>query len=394
MRAIVGARIETITNGSIETGTVLIDNDGRIVAVGKQVKLPEGVERIDATGSWLLPGFIDAHNHSGIYEEGLGEPGGDDNEMTDPITPQLRAIDAVNPADEGLRDALRGGVTSVYITPGSGNVIGGQGSVLRTHGRTVEEMLLREFAGLKAAFGENPKRVYGQKKQMPMTRMGSAWLLRNAFTQAQLYLQKVERAGEDPEKRPDRDLKMEALGRVLRGEVPLRCHAHRADDIRTALRIRDEFGYRMVVDHGMEAHLLIDELLERDIPVAWGPGITARIKVELRGKTLRTPGLLAKAGVKVAIMTDHPVIPVDTIRLCAGLAVSEGMEESEALRALTLTPAEICGVADRVGSIEVGKEADLVLWDGHPFDWRSHVQTVLLQGKPVYERDHDGDRRG
>ena len=387
MLAIRGGILHTITQGVIENGTLLIGDDGRIQEVGRSVQVPEGTPQIDAAGNLVFPGFIDAHNHSGAVEEGVGTVGEDENEMTDPITPQLRIIDAINPEDQGLRDAVEGGVTTVWITPGSGNVIGGQGATVHTHGRTVEEMLLKGFSGMKAAFGENPKRVYGGQKKMPSTRMGSVYLLREALTKAQGYLDKKERFADDPEKAPETDLKMEALGQVLRREVPLRCHSHRADDIRSAVRIGDEFGIRIVIDHGMEAHKVADLLAERGIPVACGPGITTRVKVELRDKTTATPALLAAAGVKVAIMTDHPVIPVESIVLCAGLAVAAGLDEEEAFRALTVTPAEITGVADQTGSLEPGKLADIAIWDGHPFDARSHVLYTLINGQVVYSRD-------
>ncbi|MDI3297990.1 MAG: amidohydrolase [Bacillota bacterium] len=388
--AITGGRVVTVTGPTYERGTVLV-REGRIVAVGPAddpaLAVPEGAQRIDASGRWVTPGFVDAHNHSGVHEEASGPAGSDANELTDPVTPQLRAIDAVNPEDEGIRDALRGGVTTLWVTPGSGNAIGGQGSTLHAFGRTVEEMLLEEFSGLKMALGENPKRVYGEQKRTPSTRMGTAYVIREAFVRAQEYMEKLERAQGDPEKRPPRDLKLEALARVLRGEVPVRNHCHRADDIRTALRLADEFGYRLVIDHGTESHKLADELARRDVPVAWGPATTSRSKVELRDRSLRTPRVLAEAGVRFAIMTDHPVIPVWLLRITAGLAVGEGLDEEVALRALTVVPAEITGVADRVGSLEAGKLADIVIWDGHPFEVRSHPERVLIEGRTVWSTE-------
>ncbi|MBX5465232.1 MAG: amidohydrolase [Clostridia bacterium] len=388
--AITGGRVVTASGPVYDPGTVLV-RQGRIAAVGPAddpaLAVPEGARRIDARGRWVTPGFVDAHNHAGLHEEANGPAGSDGNELTDPVTPQLRALDAVNPEDEGLRDALRGGVTTLWLTPGSGNAIGGQGSTFHAFGRTVEEMLLREFSGLKLALGENPKRVYGEQKRMPSTRMGTAFVIREAFVRAREYMEKLERAQDDPERRPPRDLKLEALARVLRGEVPVRNHCHRADDIRTALRLADEFGYRLVIDHGTESHKLADELARRGVPVAWGPATTSRSKVELRDRTLRTPKLLAEAGVRFAIMTDHPVIPVWLLRITAGLAVGEGLDEEAAFRALTVVPAEITGVADRVGSLEPGKLADIVLWDGHPFEVRTRPEQVLIEGRVVWSRE-------
>ncbi|MHB1007278.1 MAG: amidohydrolase [Chloroflexota bacterium] len=383
MLAITGARVLTITKGEIDGGTILIDN-GRIVGVGSGLAVPADAQMIDARGKIVMPGLIDAHSHVGIGEEGLGWAGMDVNEMTDPATPHLRAIDAINPEDQGFKDALSGGVTSVMVAPGSANIIGGEVALLKCYGRTIADMVVREPVGLKAALGENPKRVYGDQKKTPSTRMASAAVLREQIVRAQNYLDKI--AHRDEDKPFERDLRMESIARVLRGEIPLRLHAHRADDIMTALRIRDEFGFPMTIEHGTEAFKIADELVRRNIPVMIGPIMTARTKVELRDRTMRAPGLLARAGVKVAIITDHWVIPIHMLILSAIMAVREGMERAEALRAVTINPAEIMGVGDRLGSLEAGKDADLQILSGDPLDALTVVERVLVNGVQVYER--------
>ncbi len=383
MLAIKGAKVYTVTGGIIDKGTVLIDR-GRIVKVGTRVPIPEKSEVIDGTGKVLTPGLIDAHAHVAIWEEGFGWEGNDVNEMTDPVTAQVRAIDAINPEDQGLKDAVEGGVTTIWSAPGSGNVIGGEGVTMHTYGKTMDAMALRSPWGLKAAFGENPKRVYSQQKKMPSTRMGTAAVLREALTKAQNYMRKLEKAKDDPDKAPDRDLKMEAIVRVLRREYPLRTHAHRADDILTALRIAEEFGLLMTIEHCTEGHKIADELAKRGIACIVGPTLSHRSKVETRDRSLKTPGILARAGVKVALMTDHPVIPVQYLTIAAGMAIREGMDEDDALKAVIINAADICGVGDRLGSIEEKKDADLVLWTGHPFELRSTVAATIVGGKVVY----------
>jgi len=354
--------------------------------------VPEGTRTIDAAGSWLLPGFIDAHTHLGVHEEGEGWAGNDSNELTDPVTAGVRALDALNPAETGFDDALAGGVTAVNVNPGSGNPIGGLTVAIHTHGRTVDEMVLRSPSGLKAALGENPKRVYGDRKQSPSTRLGIAAVIRNAFVDAQNYLDK--QAEVDPDKAaPPRDLKLEALGSVLRREIPWRQHCHRADDIATALRIAEEFGFELVIDHGTEAHLIADLLVARNIPVLIGPLFTSRSKVELRNRSLANPGRLAAAGVEISIITDHPVVPINFLVYQAALAVKEGLDPVIALRAITINPARVMGVADRIGSLEVGKDADLVLWSGDPLDVMQRALTVYIGGREVYSYDH-GSRSG
>lgn len=377
-----------IINGKIFTpdpvkGIVLI-KEGKIAAVG-QLEVPEGAEIIDAKGKWVVPGFIDAHTHLGVCEETYRIEGDDTNEMTDPVTPHVRALDAINPEDEGLRDAVRGGITTVFAGPGSGNVIGGTGLVMKTIGKVVDKMVVREPAGLKVAFGENPKRMYGDEKKMPMTRMGTAALLRESLVKAQNYLEALKRGEQDPSELPERDLKMEALVMVLKKEIPMRAHAHRADDIMTAVRIAREFGINLVIEHCTEGHKIAEELVEAGVPAVVGPSLSNRAKIELKDITFKTPGVLAKAGVQVALMTDHPVIPVQYLPICAGLAVREGMSQEDALKALTINPAKILGVDHRLGSLEPGKDADVVIWSGNPLEVMSKPEMVIMDGKVVFK---------
>ena len=384
--AITGGRVVPVTADPVENGTVLIE-DGKITAVGAGLGVPDGAQVIDAAGQWVLPGFIEVHGHVGVHEEAKGWAGSDTNEMTEPVTAQVRALDAINPADLGFRDAITGGVLAVNVNPGSGNPIGGQTVALRCWGRTVDEMLLREPSGLKSALGENPKRVYGEQGKMPSTRLGTAAVIRGAFVAAANYLAKLDAEAAKPlaDRKPvDRDLKLEALGRVLRREIPWRQHCHRADDIATALRIADEFGYDLVIDHGTEAHLVADLLAARNIPVIIGPLFTSRSKVELRNRSLANPGRLARAGVTIAITTDHPVVPIGFLVHQATLAVKEGLDRDTALAALTINPARIAGVDGRLGSIEPGKDADLVLWSGDPLDVFSRAQRALIGGREIY----------
>jgi imidazolonepropionase-like amidohydrolase len=384
--AIVGGRVVPITGEPVDGGTVLIA-DGKIVAVGRDVSVPGDARVIDAAGGWVLPGFVEAHGHVGVHEEGEGWAGNDTNEMTEPVTAHVRALDAINPADIGFRDAISGGILAVNVNPGSGNPIGGQTAALKCWGRTVDEMLLKAPAGMKSALGENPKRVYSEQRKTPSTRLGVAAVIRGAFVDAANYLQRIEAEQRKPEaerKPVDRDLKLEALGKVLRREIPWRQHCHRADDIATALRIAEEFGYRLVIDHGTEAHLLADILAARDIPVIIGPLLTSRSKVELRNRSLANPGKLAAAGVTIAITTDHPVVPIHFLAYQAGLAVKHGLDRDAALQALTINPARIVGIDDRLGSIEPGKDADVVIWSGDPLDVPSRVERALVDGVEVY----------
>ena len=380
--AIRGARILTGTGDTVESGTILV-RDGKVAAIGARVRVPAGAEVIDATGKVIAPGLIDAHTHLGVHEEGVGWEGRDVNDLTDPVTPHLRALDAINPEELGLRDAAAEGVTAAVVLPGSGNVVGGQGVLIKTYGSIVDHMALRSPAGLKVAFGENPKRIYGDQKKMPSTRMGIAAVLRETLVRAQTYLRKVEQGREQPDKVPDRDLRLEAVGLVLRREVPMLAHCHRADDILTVLRIASEFNLEVVLEHATEAHRVLEVIAERKVPCVVGPTFGARAKVETKEKTFATPGVLARAGVPVAICSDHPVTPSASLRLYAALAINEGMDPADALKAVTLWPAQIMGVADRIGSLEVGKDADLALYSGDPFDLTTRVERVLIDGRDV-----------
>lgn len=383
--ALVGARVLPIDAPAIEEGTVVL-RDGRVAVVGpaSEVEVPSDAEVVDAAGAWVLPGLVDAHVHLGVWEEGEGWAGQDTNEMTDPVMAAARAVDAINPREQGFDDALMGGITTVNVNPGSGNPIGGQAVALKTYGRYVDEMVLRNPSGIKAALGENPKRVYGDQKKTPSTRLGVALVLRRAFAAARSYQARVAAADGKP---VDTDLVSEALVKVLDGEIPWRQHCHRADDIATALRLADEFGYRLVLDHGTESYLLADLLAERKVPVLYGPLIVSRSKVEVRDRSLRAPGILDRAGVEVSIITDHPVVPVEYLITQAALAVREGMDRGAALRAVTINPARVLGVDDRVGSLAVGKDADVVLWSGDPLDLQSRVLRTWIDGVEVYTYD-------
>ena len=382
--AIINAHVVPIDGEPFDGGVVV--TDGRIQDLGPTVSVPSDARIVDAAGQWLLPGFVDAHTHQGVHEEGEGWAGNDTNELTDPVMAGVRALDAINPEEIGFDDALAGGVTTVNVNPGSGNPIGGLTVAIHTHGRTVDEMVLRSPSGMKSALGENPKRVYGDRKQNPSTRLGTAAVIRGALVDAQNYLDRLAHA--EPDKAsPPRDLTLEALGMVLQRKIPWRQHSHRADDIATALRIADEFGYELVIDHGTEAHLIADLLAAKGIPVLIGPLLTSRSKVELRNRSLANPGRLAAAGVEISIITDHPVVPINFLVYQAALAVKEGLDPDVALRAVTVNPAKVMGVADRVGSLAVGKDADLVLWSGDPLDVMQRALTVYIGGREVYSYD-------
>lgn len=371
MLAITGGKIITMAGRQIEIGTVVIDR-GKITGVHEGVLTPTGAEIFDAAGMTVMPGMIDCHSHVGIVEEIYREEGDDSNETTGPVTPHLRAIDAVNPVDLGFRDALAGGVTTVVTGPGSANIIGGEMVAMKTRGTVVDDMIVKFPAGLKAALGENPKRNYGRDKKSPATRMASAAIIREALVQGSEYLKK---------KSPERDLKMESIGRVLRREVPLRVHAHRADDIMTAVRIAREFDLNLVIEHCTEGHIVAGRLAEKKIPAVVGPVITNRAKVEMQGLTLETARVLAECGVLFAIMTDHPVVPVQYLAASAALAVKGGLPEEHALRAITINAARILGLEKQIGSIETGKDADIVIWDRHPLEIASRVVQVFINGE-------------
>ncbi|CAM3184883.1 Atrazine chlorohydrolase [Stackebrandtia soli] len=377
-----GGRILPVEGAPIDNGTLVV-RDGVIDSIGgPETPVPADLPTIDASGRWIVPGLIDAHVHLGVYEEGEGWAGMDTNELTDPVTAHVRAIDAINPADLGFADAVASGVLAVNVNPGSGNPIGGQTVAIKCVGRTVDEMAMVAPSGLKSALGENPKRVYGEQKKTPSTRLGTAAVIRGAFVDAQNY--QAKRAAADDGKPVDRDLKLEALSSVLRREIPWRQHCHRADDIATALRIADEFGYRLVIDHGTEAHLLADVLAERQVPVIIGPLMVSRSKVEVRNRSVANPGLLARAGVTIALTTDHPVVPIAHFIHQAALAVKEGLDRTTAMEAMTINPARILGVDDRIGSLLPGKDADFCVWSGDPLDVLSRVETAYIDGVVVH----------
>jgi len=401
MISIVNGKVMTINLGSFDPGVVLIEG-GRIVAVGEYVEVPEDAEVYDAAGKVVMPGMIDAHSHVSIFPDKIGWEYSDGNELTDPITPHLRALDAVNPDDPGFLDLVQAGVTTVNTGPGSGNLVGGQWVCVKTMPKPrIDQMVLMEPAGMKMALGENPRRVYGSQNKMPSTRMGNAAVLRSALVDARNYLQKWARyeadlaefnasAGGSEKKTapvpPERNLKLEALGRVLKREMKARVHAHRADDMLTAIRICEEFNLDFTLEHATEGYKIVDVLAAKGIPVTVGPAFISRVKYELGGMNPKNPGILAKAGVKVAIQVDEGSA-TKYLAINAALAVREGMPEEEALRAVTINPAEIIGVDDRVGSLEVGKDADVVVFSGHPFDYRSVAELVLVNGEVAYRRE-------
>ncbi|MFI6574449.1 amidohydrolase [Nocardiopsis sp. NPDC050513] len=387
--AITSGYVVPVDGDPIDGGTVLI-SDGAITAVGPDadVAVPDGATVVDASGRWVLPGFVEAHGHIGIDEEGVGWAGDDTNEMTDPNGARLRALDAINPADRGFVDALSGGVTTSVVKPGSGNPIGGQTVAVKCWGRSMEDRLIKQPTSVKSALGENPKRVYGEKKQLPSTRQGVAAVIRDAFTKAQDYKAKREHAAS--EGTPfDRDNTLEVLVRVLDGELPWCQHVHRADDMHTAMRLADEFGYRLIINHCTEGHLLADEIAERGIPVITGPLMVGRSKVEVKNKTLANPGILDRAGVKVALTTDHPVVPIEFLVHQATLCVKEGLDRDSAIRAITLNPAQIMGIDDRVGALRPGLDGDVVVWSGDPLDVMSRALRVFVGGREVYTYDEE-----
>jgi imidazolonepropionase-like amidohydrolase len=387
--------IHTMEGAPIAGGYVQL-SQGKITAVGTGTPAPEnGEEAIDLQGGDLYPGFIDSHTHLGMWEDGLNFEGDDGNEETDPVTPQLRAIDAINPLDRCFTEAAEGGVTTVITGPGSANPIGGQMAALKTVGKRIDHMIVKAPVAIKMALGENPKSVYNGKSQAPMTRMATASLIREQLFKAQEYRDALEKAeasrnDQDPEGEeldpPEFDIKCEALLPALRREIQVHFHAHRADDIFTAVRLGEEFGLDYVIVHGTEGHLIADELAELKAKVLSGPFLSDRSKPELRNLTPQSPGLLAKAGLHPAIVTDHPVIPLQYLRLCAGLAVAEGMEREEALRAITIYPAQLCRIDDQVGSIAVGKDGDVVLFDQDPLALGVKPKLVVVNGKVVVDR--------
>ena len=374
--------IKTMAGPDIENGCVLIGDDGKIAAVGADVACPEGAQVIDAQGRLVTPGCVDAHCHIGLDNQGMGWEGRDYNEIVDPITPQMRAIDSINPLDEAFALGLQGGVTTVCTGPGSANVVGGTFVAIKLAGKRVDKMIVKDPIAMKCAFGENPKRCYGQSsKKAPMTRMGTAALLRELLFKTRRYMEDKE-AG----KNPAFDFKLESMIPVLKGELPLKAHAHRHDDILTSIRIAKEFGVKLTLDHCTDGALIADELAEEGLPAFVGPTFGGKSKIELINKSFDTPRILNEAGVEIAIITDAPVIPIQHLPLCAGLAANAGLPYEEAWKAVTVNAAKLTGIGDRVGSLEVGKDGDLVIWNADPLKCIGGESAVtVVDGKIVYQ---------
>lgn len=385
---IVHAEIHTMAGREIHNGTIRVQR-GRIQTVGRTALKPRPGEQIlDVAGAGVYPGFVDAHTHLGMWEDALTFEGDDGNEETDPVTPQLRAVDAVNPMDRCFSDALGAGVTTVVTGPGSANPIGGQMAAVKTYGSRMDDMIVKAPVAIKMALGENPKSVYHGRNETPSTRMATAALIREELLKAKRYMEDTERAKTDKDfDPPEFDMKCAALVPALKGDIEVHFHAHRADDIFTAIRIAKEFHLNYVIVHGTEGHLIAKNLKREGARVLSGPFLCDRSKPELRNMTPKTPGILAKSGVLTAIVTDHPVIPLQYLPVCAALAVREGMLPADALKAITINPAKICGIDDRVGSIQAGKDADLVVFDTDPLSLTAKPRYVIAGGELVESRD-------
>ena len=376
--------IKTMAGDNIENGYVLIGDDGKIAAVGECYEPVANCDVIDAGGRLVTPGCVEAHCHIGLDNEGMGWEGHDYNEIVDPLTPQMRAIDSINPQDEAFSNAIMNGVTSACTGPGSANVVGGTFAAIKLCGKRVDKMLIKEAVAMKCAFGENPKRCYGQtSKKSPMTRMGTAALLRELLFKTKRYLQDKEEG-----KSPAFDMKLEAMIPVIKGELPLKAHAHRADDILTSIRIAKEFGVKLTLDHCTDGSVIADELAEEGYPAFVGPTLGGKSKIELQNKSFTTPKALHEAGVPISIITDAPVIPLQYLPMCAGLAVNAGLDYEEAWKAITINPATQTGIGDRVGSIEVGKDGDLVIWTADPIKTvGAQAYVTVVDGKVVYSKE-------
>lgn len=380
-------KIFTMGERDFEKGDILIEA-GKIVKVAEEINL-EKIHKndeyiIDAKGAWIIPGMIDAHCHLGLIEESMGGEGVNVNETSDPVTPHIRAIDGINPMDGGFFKAKRAGITTVVTGPGSTNVIGGEFAAIKTHGIVIDDMIVKAPIAMKVAFGENPKRIYKSKNKMPMTRMATAALLRDTLVEAQNYLVKKKRAEEKGDYF-DKKLKYEALIPVLERRVPLKAHAHRADDILTSIRIAKEFDLKLTIEHCTEGHLITEHIKKSGYDVIAGPSLSFNSKIEVKNKSFKTSVELIKAGVKTAIMTDHPVIPIEQLPLAVAFAMREGLSFHEALRTVTIDAAEIVGIADRVGSLEEGKDADLVILSGSPFELTTKTLYTIINGEVVYK---------
>ncbi|WP_426349049.1 amidohydrolase [Alloiococcus sp. CFN-8] len=391
MLLIKDGNVFTMAGNKYSRGSILIDK-GKIVKIEETIELDSNkdVEIIDAANCWVLPGLIEAHCHIGIKEERKGFEGDDCNEMSSPITPFLRALDGINPMDSAFYNALSSGITGVMVGPGSSNVVGGQWLFMKTDGRIIDDMVVLEPAAMKVAFGENVKSTYNNKNMMPMTRMAIAAMLREELFEAKKYKESKE-ASMKENKSFEEDFRKECWLPVLSGSIPLKAHAHRADDILTAIRIAKEFNLKLTIDHCTEGHLVAKEIFGSGYPAIVGPSLVSRNKIETQYADYKTPGLLHKEGIKIAITTDHPVTRIQDLTVCAAFAVKEGLDMEEALRSITINAAEICNVDHRVGSIEVGKDADIAIYDGNPLEIFTKTLFTIINGRIVYKADEMKD---
>ena len=372
--------IKTMASGDIQNGCILVDDSGKIAAVGADLTAPAGAQVIDASGRLVTPGCVEAHSHIGLWEYGIGWAGSDGNESSDPITPQMRAIDGINPMEKSFQFAVKGGVTSACAGPGSANVVGGTFAAIKLVGKRVDDMIIKNPAAMKCALGENPKSSYGKNGKAPKTRMAVAAMLRELLFKAKRYYDDKE-AG----KNPGFDMKLEAMIPVIKGEIPLKAHCHRADDILTVIRIAKEFGLKLTIDHCTEGALIADALAKEGYPALVGPSFGMSGKNETMNKDFATPAILHKAGVPICIITDHDVLPQESLSLCAAWAVNAGLDVEEAWRAITVNPAKYIGILDRVGSLEAGKDADIVIWTADPMTMvGAHAHMTIIDGKIVY----------
>lgn len=379
--------MKLFTNATIVIGNGDVLKEASLLIEGKIIRQvgefsidSSNIDVIDAKGKVITPGLIDVHTHLGVHEEGIGAEGHDFNETSSPLTPEVRALDGINPADKGFEDARNAGITTVQVLPGSANVIGGEMVTLKTAGTIVDEMVIREPSGMKAAFGENPKRIHGHKGKAPITRMAIASMFRQELLKAKNYMMKIEK-----EDSVEIDLGLENLAKALRKEIPIRAHAHRADDIVTFIRLSKEFDVDISIEHCTEGHQISEFVAASNAPAAIGPTLSTRSKIELADKGWHTAGILANAGVPVSITTDHPVVGIENLLQSAALAVKHGMKTTDAWKAITLHAAKHLGVDDRVGSLEEGKDADFVIWSGDPFDTRNEVEVTYVNGEVVYD---------
>ncbi len=386
MLLITGAKIYTVAGATYEQGMMLVDDNGKIAAVGEQLTAPEGATVLDFSGKVILPGFVDAHSHVGIWGDGEGPAGYDGNEMPSPVNGKVNALDSTNPFQRSFVGARAGGITTVQIVPGSGNPIGGLGFACKTAGTIIDEMVVKNPTGLKGALGENPKRAHGEAlKHAPSTRMGTAGLIREYFQNVKAYAEKKDKAAADG-KPFDIDMNLESGYLVLKGEIPFRVHAHRHDDIITAIRLCEEFGLKYTIEHCTDGHMIADFLGKKQVTAHVGPGLSSRGKVETANFTDRNPAVLHKAGVKVCLITDHPFLDSRNYHAYGAISSKYGLTVEETLKMMTINPAESIGIADRVGSLEAGKDADFIVMSGEPLSYKSVILETYIEGKRVWER--------